>query len=127
MLKEKVNMYIGKIRAIEGVRGCALISRDGIMLGQSMDGDFNEPWLAAMCATLFASAESASGILGIPPRKMSVSAEVAPPSWCSGQARRSSSLSWAGAVSSALKEPGLWKPSPGRSGGLSDVHHHGHR
>jgi len=67
MLKEKVNMYIGKIRAIEGVRGCALISRDGIMLGQSMDGDFNEPWLAAMCATLFASAESASGILGIPP------------------------------------------------------------
>jgi len=66
MLKEKVNAYIGKIRAIDGVKGCALISRDGIMLGQSIEGDFNEPWLAAMCATLFASAESASGILGIP-------------------------------------------------------------
>ena len=67
MVKEKVKSYIEKIRAIEGVRGCALISRDGIMLGQSMEKDFNEPWLAAMCATLFASAESASGILRIAP------------------------------------------------------------
>ncbi|MCQ8894454.1 MAG: roadblock/LC7 domain-containing protein [Methanolinea sp.] len=67
MLKEKVKGYIEKIRAIDGVKGCALISRDGIMLGQLMEKDFNEPWLAAMCATLFASAESASGILKMAP------------------------------------------------------------
>lgn len=67
MLKEKIGEYIRKIRAIEGVLGCALISRDGIMLGRSLDGEVNEPWLAAMCATLFASAESASGILKVPP------------------------------------------------------------
>jgi len=67
MLKEKIQAYIERIRAIEGVRGCALVSRDGIMLGQSIEEDFNEPWLAAMCATLFASAESALGILKAPP------------------------------------------------------------
>jgi hypothetical protein len=67
MLKEKIKEYNEKIRAIDGVRGCALVSRDGIMLGKSMEKDFNEPWLAAMCATLFASAESASGILNMAP------------------------------------------------------------
>lgn len=67
MLKEKVKSYIEKIRAIKGVKGCALVSRDGIMLGQSMENNFNEPWLAAMCATLFASAESASSILKMAP------------------------------------------------------------
>ncbi|MCU0632015.1 MAG: roadblock/LC7 domain-containing protein [Methanolinea sp.] len=73
MLKEKIKGHIERIKAIEGIRGCALISRDGIMLGQSMEGEFNEPWLAAMCATLFASAESASGILRMqPPDAVSV-------------------------------------------------------
>lgn len=67
MLKEKVKAYIEKVQAIDGVKGCALVSRDGIMLGQSLERDFNEPWLAAMCATLFASAESASGILKMAP------------------------------------------------------------
>ena len=43
MLKEKVKAYIEKVRAIEGVKGCALVSRDGIMLGQSLERDFNEP------------------------------------------------------------------------------------
>ncbi|MBP7120166.1 MAG: roadblock/LC7 domain-containing protein [Methanolinea sp.] len=76
MLKEKIKGYIEKIRKIEGVLGCVLISRDGIMLGRSMEGEFNEPWLAAMCATLFASAESASGILKMaPPEAVSVMIE----------------------------------------------------
>lgn len=73
MLKEKIKGYIEKIRNIEGVLGCALISRDGIMLGSSIEGELNEPWLAAMCATLFASAESASAILKMsPPEAVSV-------------------------------------------------------
>jgi len=67
MLKEKIKGYIERIKGIEGVLDCALISRDGIMLGNSIQGEFNEPWLAAMCATLFASAESTSSILKMPP------------------------------------------------------------
>jgi len=63
MLKEKIHEFIEKIKAIEGVTACALVSRDGIMLGNSMNPEFNEPWFAAMSATLFASAESASGII----------------------------------------------------------------
>lgn len=63
MLKEKIHGFIEKISAVEGVSACALISRDGIMLGKSMQTEFNEPWFAAMNATLFASAESASTII----------------------------------------------------------------
>jgi predicted regulator of Ras-like GTPase activity (Roadblock/LC7/MglB family) len=63
MLKEKIQDFIERIKAIEGVSACALVSRDGIMLGNSMSTEFNEPWFAAMSATLFASAESASGII----------------------------------------------------------------
>ena len=51
MLKEKIKGYIERIKGIEGILDCALISRDGIMLGKSLEGEFNEPWLAAMCAT----------------------------------------------------------------------------
>jgi predicted regulator of Ras-like GTPase activity (Roadblock/LC7/MglB family) len=65
MLKEKIQDFIEKIKAIEGVSECALVSRDGIMLGNSMSSEFNEPWFAAMSATLFASAESASGIIKV--------------------------------------------------------------
>ncbi|OPX66885.1 MAG: Roadblock/LC7 domain protein [Methanoregulaceae archaeon PtaB.Bin056] len=67
MLKEKIKGYIERIKGIEGILDCALISRDGIMLGKSFEGEFNEPWLAAMCATLFASAESTSSILKLQP------------------------------------------------------------
>ncbi|HOT03534.1 MAG TPA: roadblock/LC7 domain-containing protein [Methanolinea sp.] len=67
MLKEKIKGYIERIKGIEGILDCALISRDGIMLGKSLEGEFNEPWLAAMCATLFASAESTSAILKLQP------------------------------------------------------------
>ena len=65
MLKEKIQDFIERIKAIEGVSECALVSRDGIMLGNSMSAEFNEPWFAAMSATLFASAESASGIINV--------------------------------------------------------------
>ena len=63
MLKEKIAGIIENIRLIDGVKLCALISRDGIMLGRYSAGDFNEAWFAAMCATLLASAESAAVIV----------------------------------------------------------------
>lgn len=65
MLKEKIAGIIESIRVIEGVKLCALVSRDGIMLGRYATGDFNEAWFAAMCATLLASAESAAVIVKI--------------------------------------------------------------
>jgi hypothetical protein len=75
MLKEKIQGFIEKVMEVEGVAGCAIVSRDGIMLGKSLSGEFNEPWLAAMSATLFASAESASSILKLPlPEGVTISA-----------------------------------------------------
>ncbi len=65
MLKEKIAGIIEDIRKIDGVKMCALISRDGIMLGRYAEADFNEAWFAAMCATLLASAESAAVIIKI--------------------------------------------------------------
>jgi uncharacterized protein len=65
MLKDKIAGIIENIRLIEGVRLCALVSRDGIMLGRYTSGDFNEAWFAAMCATLLASAESAAVIVKV--------------------------------------------------------------
>jgi uncharacterized protein len=65
MLKDKIAGIIDNIKQIEGVRLCALVSRDGIMLGRYATGDFNEAWFAAMCATLLASAESAAVIVKV--------------------------------------------------------------
>jgi predicted regulator of Ras-like GTPase activity (Roadblock/LC7/MglB family) len=65
MLKEKIAGIIEDITKLEGVRLCALVSRDGIMLGKQAAGEFNEAWFAAMSATLLASAESAAVIIKI--------------------------------------------------------------
>ncbi|MDD3574196.1 roadblock/LC7 domain-containing protein [Methanospirillum sp.] len=65
MLKDKIAGIIESIRLIEGVKLCALISRDGILLGRYSASDFNEAWFAAMCATLLASAESAAVIVKV--------------------------------------------------------------
>ncbi len=65
MLKEKIAGIIADITKVGGVRLCALVSRDGIMLGKQASGEFNEAWFAAMCATLLASAESAAVIIKV--------------------------------------------------------------
>jgi hypothetical protein len=65
MLKEKITGFIDEIRSIEGVTACALVSRDGIMVGKHFDKELNEPWFAAMSATLLASAESAANIIKV--------------------------------------------------------------
>jgi predicted regulator of Ras-like GTPase activity (Roadblock/LC7/MglB family) len=63
MLKEKISLFIERIRSIEGVAACALISRDGIISGKYFDRELNEPWFGALSATIFASAESVGGII----------------------------------------------------------------
>jgi len=63
MLREKITGFIDELQAIEGVKACALVSRDGMMIGKHFETDLNEPWFAAMSATLLASAESAASII----------------------------------------------------------------
>lgn len=65
MLKEKISVIIDDVKTIDGVKLCALVSRDGIMLGKHAASDFNEAWFAAMCATLLASAESVAVIVKV--------------------------------------------------------------
>jgi uncharacterized protein len=63
MLKEKISAFIEKIRSIDGVAACALVSRDGIIAGRSFDRELNEPWFGALSATILASAESVGSII----------------------------------------------------------------
>ncbi|MFA5237553.1 MAG: roadblock/LC7 domain-containing protein [Methanoregula sp.] len=65
MLKEKIAAFIEKIRAIDGVTACALVSRDGIIAGKYFDREFNEPWFGALAATILASAESAGNLISM--------------------------------------------------------------
>ena len=63
MLKEKISGFIDKIRSIDGIAACALVSRDGIISGKYFDRELNEPWFGALSATILASAESVGSII----------------------------------------------------------------
>ena len=63
MLKEKISVFIDQIRSISGVAACALVSRDGIMVGKFFDREINEQWFGALSATILASAESVGSII----------------------------------------------------------------
>src|SRR5512137_118164 len=63
MLKEKISAFIDKIRSIDGVAACALVSLDGIISGKYFDRELNEPWFGALSATILASAESVGSII----------------------------------------------------------------
>lgn len=76
MLKEKISGFIDEIRSINGVEGCALVSKDGIMIGKYFSREISEKWFAAMSASVLASAESAASIINIrPPIQVVVHAE----------------------------------------------------
>jgi predicted regulator of Ras-like GTPase activity (Roadblock/LC7/MglB family) len=63
MLKDKISGFIDKIRSVDGVAACAVVSRDGIVAGKSFERELNEPWFGALTATILASAESAANII----------------------------------------------------------------
>ena len=63
MLKDKISGFVEKIRSVEGISACALISRDGIVAGKSFDRQLNEPWFGALSATILASAESVANLI----------------------------------------------------------------
>jgi len=65
MLKDKIAAFIEKMRAVDGVTACALVSRDGIIAGKYFERDLNEPWFGALAATILASAESAGNLIGM--------------------------------------------------------------
>ncbi len=65
MLKDKIAAFIEKIRVIDGVTACAIVSRDGIIAGKYFDRELNEPWFGALAATILASAESAGTLIGM--------------------------------------------------------------
>lgn len=76
MLKEKISGFIDEIRSINGVEGCALVSKDGIMIGKYFTKEISEKWFAAMSASVLASAESAASIINIrPPIQVVIHAE----------------------------------------------------
>ena len=64
MLKDKIETFVGKVQAIDGVAASALVSRYGIIAGRSFDRNLNEPWFEALLATIHASAESAGASSG---------------------------------------------------------------
>jgi predicted regulator of Ras-like GTPase activity (Roadblock/LC7/MglB family) len=63
MLKDKISGFVEKIRSVDGVAACAVVSRDGIVAGKFFDRELNEPWFGALTATILASAESAANIV----------------------------------------------------------------
>jgi len=63
MLKDKISGFIEKIRSVDGISACAIISRDGIVAGGNFDRPLNEPWFGALSATILASAESVANLV----------------------------------------------------------------
>jgi predicted regulator of Ras-like GTPase activity (Roadblock/LC7/MglB family) len=67
MLKERIAGFVDEVRAIDGIEGAALVTKDGVMIGRSFPREISEKWFAAMSASVLASAESAASIIGITP------------------------------------------------------------
>ncbi|MCX6693347.1 MAG: roadblock/LC7 domain-containing protein [Methanomicrobiales archaeon] len=63
MLNERIQAYIERISTLPYVRECAIVSRDGVMLGRSGGRTFNESWFAMMSAALHSAATSVAGII----------------------------------------------------------------
>lgn len=66
MLKDKISGFVEKVRSVDGISACALISRDGIVAGKYFDRPLNEPWFGALSATILASAESVANLIRMP-------------------------------------------------------------
>ena len=67
MLKERIAGFVDEVRAIDGIEGAALVTKDGVMIGRSFPREISEKWFAAMSASVLASAESAASIISITP------------------------------------------------------------
>ena len=66
-LKEKIQGFIDEIMALEGVEACALVSRDGLVMGKCFEQHIPASTFAAMSATMLASSEASASIVHIKP------------------------------------------------------------
>jgi predicted regulator of Ras-like GTPase activity (Roadblock/LC7/MglB family) len=62
-LEEKIQDLIDAVMALDGVVDCALVSREGRMLGSTLGEDVPLSALAAMSATIVASTDAAASVL----------------------------------------------------------------
>ncbi len=76
MLKERIAGFVDEVRAIDGIEGAALVTKDGVMIGRSFPREISEKWFAAMSVSVLASAESAASIISItPPVRVRIEAD----------------------------------------------------
>lgn len=73
-LKDRIQTFINEIMGVEGTVGCAMVSKDGIMMGRSFEEDVSAQAFAAMSATMIASGEAAASLVHMQP-PMAVIAE----------------------------------------------------
>ncbi|MDD1677648.1 MAG: roadblock/LC7 domain-containing protein [Methanomicrobiales archaeon] len=66
MVKDSIHDAVAEIRATKGVVECAVISRDGTLIGKSLRDEVPASAFAAISATMLASAEAATNLLSIP-------------------------------------------------------------
>ena len=66
MVKDSIHDAVAEIRATKGVVECAVISRDGTLIGKNLRDEVPAPAFAAISATMLASAEAATNLLSIP-------------------------------------------------------------
>jgi predicted regulator of Ras-like GTPase activity (Roadblock/LC7/MglB family) len=64
--KDVIHDAVAEISATRGVIECAIVSRDGTLMGKNLRDEVPAPAFAAISATMLASAEAASNLLSIP-------------------------------------------------------------
>ena len=77
-LKDKIQGFVDEIMALEGVEACALVSRDGLIMGKCFEQHVPASTFAAMSATMLASSEASASIVHVkPPRVVHAEADDA--------------------------------------------------
>ncbi len=66
MVNESIHDVVAEIRATRGVVDCAVVSRDGTLISNTLSDGVTAPAFAAISATLLASAEVATSLLSLP-------------------------------------------------------------
>jgi predicted regulator of Ras-like GTPase activity (Roadblock/LC7/MglB family) len=64
--KNAIHDAVAEIRATKGVIECAVVLRDGTLIGKNLRDEVPAPAFAAISATMLASAEAASNLLSLP-------------------------------------------------------------
>ncbi|MDD1673754.1 MAG: roadblock/LC7 domain-containing protein [Methanomicrobiales archaeon] len=65
-IKDSIYDAMEEIRATKGVIECALVSRDGTLIGKSLWENVSASDFAAISASILASAEAANNVLSLP-------------------------------------------------------------